>query len=139
MSTLPERIGKPDGAHFLHRRLGEGQHDIEIVNHQVEHDVDIERARSEDAQPVHFEKHWLGEDGNGRANGGIEALEMSDLGNAFCAGGASVTSSSASSSVAASGFSIEHIDAGLHQLLAPQQDDAPWEPLRMRPAPRCAW
>ena len=57
------------------------------MNHEVEHHVDVERPRREDAQAVYFEKHWLGEDGNGRANGGVEALEMSDLGNGFMLAG----------------------------------------------------
>jgi hypothetical protein len=33
-----------DGAHLAHRRIGEGEHDVEIVDHQVEHHVHIERA-----------------------------------------------------------------------------------------------
>ena len=53
--------GQSDGADFFYRRVGERENYIEIVNHQVEHDVDVERARSKDAEPVNFEKHRLRE------------------------------------------------------------------------------
>src|SRR5208337_2302619 len=76
-----------DGADFLDRRFGEGEDDVEIVDHQIEHDVDIERARSEHAQPVHFEKHGLGQQREGGAYGGIEALEMPGLGDPAARGG----------------------------------------------------
>src|SRR5262249_25229031 len=68
-----------DGANLFDRRVHEGQHDVEVVNHQVEDDVDVERARREHAEPVNFEKHGAGDDRKRGANCGIEALEMSDL------------------------------------------------------------
>ena len=79
--------GQADGADFFHRRLREGEDDVEIVNHEVEDDIDIERARREDAQAVDFEKHRVSDDGERGADGGIEALEMSDLRDAFVLGG----------------------------------------------------
>ncbi len=85
------------------------------MNHQVEHDVDIERARGEDAQPVHFEKHWLGENGNGRANGGVETLEVSDLGNGFVLAGKRDQLVGLVQR-GCDGFLDEDIDAGLHHL-----------------------
>jgi len=75
--------GQADGANFFHRRFGEGEDDVEIVNHEIEDDIDIERSRSEHAEAVDFEKHRMREDGKRGADGGIEALEMSDLRDAF--------------------------------------------------------
>src|ERR1035441_9923345 len=46
-------------AYLLDRRLHERENDIEIVNHQVEDYVHVERARAENAKAVHFKKHGL--------------------------------------------------------------------------------
>src|SRR5207248_11127868 len=43
--------------------------------------VDIERAGREQAEPVNFEKHGMGEKRQGGADRGIEALQMANLGN----------------------------------------------------------
>ena len=74
-----------DRANFLDRRLGKCQHDVEIVNHQIEHDIHIQRTRSKHAQPVHLEKHGLRQQRNRGAHRRIEALEVSDLGDLVCA------------------------------------------------------
>ncbi len=52
------------------------------MDHQVEHHIDIERTRPEEAQAVHFEEHRLSDERDGGAHRRVEALEMSDLGNA---------------------------------------------------------
>ena len=87
MSTFCDRIGQADGANLLDRRVHERQHHIEVVDHQVENDVHVERTRREDAEPVHLEEHGLGEQRNGRAHRGIEALQMAGLGDAAVVAG----------------------------------------------------
>src|SRR6185503_13190129 len=69
---------------FTHQPL----HDIEIVNHQVEHDVDIQRARRKLTHAMDFKINRLTNMRPQRDEGGIEALEMSDLkhGVAFFSG-----------------------------------------------------
>jgi hypothetical protein len=57
------------------------------VDHEVEDDVDIERAGRKDAEAVDFKKHGAGEEREGGADGGIEALEMTGLGDALALGG----------------------------------------------------
>ncbi len=52
------------------------------MNHQVEHDIDVQGARSKYAEPVHLKEHGPGNDGKSGANCGIEALQVSDLGDA---------------------------------------------------------
>ena len=37
-----------DGAHLADFGLGKGEHDVEVVNHQIEHYIDIEGAGRED-------------------------------------------------------------------------------------------
>ena len=49
------------------------------MNHQVEHHVHIQAARSEFAQPVNLEKQRLGHNRAERDDRGIEALQMSHL------------------------------------------------------------
>ena len=49
--------GETDGTDLADGRLHERKHDIEIVNHEVEHDIDVERARGKDGKAVRLEKH----------------------------------------------------------------------------------
>ena len=79
--------GQANGANFLHGRIDEGEDDIEVVDHQVEDNVDIERAWGKDAEPVHFKKHRMSEQRKRGADGGIEAFEVADLHDAFVSGG----------------------------------------------------
>ncbi len=46
------------------------------MDHEIEDDVDVERARSEDGEAVRFEKHGAGESLEGGSDGGVEALEV---------------------------------------------------------------
>ncbi len=68
-----------DGADLFDRGVGEGEDDVEVVDHEVEDDVDVERARGEDAEAVGLEEHGVVERGQGGGDGGVEALEMADL------------------------------------------------------------
>src|SRR5437868_9404190 len=74
--------GQADGANFFHRRAREGEHDVEVVDHQVEDDINIERARREDAEPMDFEEHWLGQQRYRGAHRRVEALELPHLNGA---------------------------------------------------------
>ena len=66
--------GQADGADFAHRRIAEGKDDIEVVNHEVEDDVDIERAGGKNGEPVRLKKHGAAQFGLDGKDGGIEAL-----------------------------------------------------------------
>ncbi len=66
-------------ANFPDRRIHKRKHHVEIVNHQVEHDIHIQRARREYAEPMDFEKHRPGDQRGSGANRGIESLQVSDL------------------------------------------------------------
>ena len=46
------------------------------MDHEVQDDVDVERARGEDGQPVRLKEHWPGEAAERGIDGRIEALEM---------------------------------------------------------------
>lgn len=48
------------------------------MDHEVQDDVDVERAWSEDAEAVRLEEHRVVEFGDGRGDGGVETLEMTD-------------------------------------------------------------
>ena len=52
------------------------------MDHQVEDDVDVERAGCEDAEPVGLKEHGTVEVRQKSLDGGVEALQMPDLENA---------------------------------------------------------
>ncbi len=54
-------------------------HDIEIVNHQVEHDVDVQRARSELAHAMNLKIDWLANVWTQRDHRRIETFEVPNL------------------------------------------------------------
>jgi len=70
-----------DGFQVDHRRIDEGEQNVEVVDHHVVNDVDIEAPRREHAQAVNFEKHRARDDALSRDHRGIETLEMADLQN----------------------------------------------------------
>src|SRR5216684_4415963 len=84
--NLAREYRQPDRPNFPDRRIRERQNDVEVVNHQVQHDVDIQRAWGEDAEAVNLEEHWLSQQGGGRAYSGVETLEMSGLGDEIAGG-----------------------------------------------------
>src|SRR5271169_171427 len=71
--------GDTGGADLLDLARCQAEQNIEVVDHQVEHDVDIEASRTEDAETVNFEKEGKAGDFLQRNDGRIEALEMSHL------------------------------------------------------------
>src|SRR5579864_6899057 len=78
--------GDAGGSDFFGRRVRKREHDVDIVNHQIEDDVDVEAARAEFAHAVDFKKQRLGDGGFEREDGGIEALEVADLEDFIAAG-----------------------------------------------------
>ena len=57
------------------------------MNHEVEDDVDVERARREDGEAMGLEEHGARDALGGGGDGGVEALEMADLKDAVERGG----------------------------------------------------
>ena len=66
-------------ANFFYRRPDDREHDVKIMNHEIKNDVDIERARGKDAEPVNFEKHGLSDERGDSPNRRVEPFEMPDL------------------------------------------------------------
>ena len=71
------------GAHLAHRRGGKGEHDVQVVNHQVQHHVHIQRARREDGEPVRLEEHGAAQLRLHGQHRGIEALQVAGLQDAL--------------------------------------------------------
>ena len=83
-------VGKNRQPHPMqraHRRVDQTQHDIQVVDHQVQHHVHVQRARAENAEPMRLEKHGVVQDRFGGRDRGIEALQMPGLQNAAVLGG----------------------------------------------------
>ena len=74
--------GDADGFEVYDRRVDERKQDVEIVDHHVVNDVDIEAARRKNAEAMDFEKHRARDDFSNCDDGGIEAFDMADLKNA---------------------------------------------------------
>ena len=53
------------------------------MDHEVEHDVDVEGARGKDAEAMRLEEHGVVEVRLDGGDGGVEALEMADLQDAI--------------------------------------------------------
>src|SRR6185437_2892895 len=68
--------GCPDLVRHLFRKA---QDDVKIVDHQVEHNVDIETSRREDTEAVNFEEKRNGKRVLQHCYCRIEALQMSNL------------------------------------------------------------
>ena len=75
--------GEADGADFFDGGVDEREHDVEVVDHEVEDDVDVERAGGEDAEAVRLEEHGAIELGAGGVDGGVETFEVADLDEAI--------------------------------------------------------
>ncbi len=82
MSTLGERTGRPTARTSRTGLATKRENDVEVVDHEVEDDVDVERARGEDAEAMGLEEHGLEEVLAGGGDGGVEALEVAGLDDA---------------------------------------------------------
>ena len=64
---------------FAHRRPGEAEDDVQVMDHEVKDHVDIERAGREDAEAMRLKEHRPVEQGLHGEDGGIESLQMASL------------------------------------------------------------
>src|ERR1043165_3597449 len=73
----------PDRVQFSHLNLFANQplHNIKIVNHQVEHYIDVERARGKLTYAVNFEIDWIAHMRTQRDKRRIKSLCMAHLQN----------------------------------------------------------
>src|SRR5207237_8780839 len=93
------------------------QQDVEVVNHQVEDDVNVEAARSENAEAMDFEKERAVENRFDGDHRGIEAFDVADLQDAlefFCGGSESVSLGQ----IARHRIFDEDVEAEFHQAAA---------------------
>ena len=108
--------GEADGADFADGGVGEGEDDVEVVDHEVEDDVDVEGSRGEDAEAVGLEEHGLVELGEGGGDGGVEAFEMTD-GDDAVEGGGKFEDAVGIGEGGGEGLLDEEIEAGEKELL----------------------
>ena len=95
--------------------MREGKNDVQVVDHEVEDDVDVERARGEDAEAVGLEEHGTVETlGNG-GDGGVEALKMADRDDAL-ERGSEIKDAIGFEEGGGEGFFDEDIEAGAEEL-----------------------
>ncbi len=69
----------PGGADLPDRPPHEGRHDLEVVDHEVEHHVDVEAPRGEDAEAVHLDEPGRVDEGERRFDRRVVALDVPDL------------------------------------------------------------
>ena len=74
-----------NGPNFADGRRHQTQNDVEVVNHQVEDDIDIETPGRERGEPVDFEKLRAGRKFARGCNGWVESLDMAYLQDALVA------------------------------------------------------
>ena len=68
-----------DGVYVRDGRVHEGQHDVEIVNHQIEHHADVRAACRVGREAVRFDKARFGCDRLQVGENRVEALDVADL------------------------------------------------------------
>ena len=73
---LATEDGQTDGADLAHGRTGQSEQDVEVVDHEVQDDVDVERARGEDREAMGLKEHGTGEPSEGGGDGGVKPLEV---------------------------------------------------------------
>lgn len=117
--------GQADGMEGTNRRLDEVEDDVEVVDHQVENDVDVESTGAEDAEAMRLEKHGVVEDRPNGKDRGIEAFEVAGLKNtAMLPGGIDETSGLVDAG--GDGFLNDEVDAGGEQGLADLEVERGW-------------
>ena len=109
--------GDAGGADFLGLGAGERQDEVHVVDHEIEHDVDIQAARAEQVHAVDFE-----EEGQGGAlfegqDGGVKALQVAHLQDAAVAGGG-LDQAVGGGKVAGDGLFDQDVDAGVEKVAA---------------------
>ena len=81
--------GDADGFEVDDRRVDEREQDVEVVDHHVVNDINVEAARRKNPQAMDFEKHRARNDFSDGDDGRIEPFDVADLKNAaaaFCGG-----------------------------------------------------
>ena len=78
MSTLEREHGEADGADFANASGAKAEDDVEVVDHEIQDHVYVERARREDAEPMSLEEHGPCEARGAGGDGGVEPLEVPD-------------------------------------------------------------
>jgi hypothetical protein len=73
--------GNAHGVHALDRRFDKRENHVEIVNHQIEHDADVRRARGIRRKAMALDELRLGRDAFNKFENGIEPLDVADLQN----------------------------------------------------------
>jgi hypothetical protein len=76
-----------DGMNVADGRPHHAQDNIEVVNHEIEDHINVERARGEDAETMGLKEHGAMEEGQSGEHGWIEAFEVADLQNAVALSG----------------------------------------------------
>ncbi len=71
--------GDPNGMHRANLGVHHREQDVQVVDHQVEDDVNVQAAFGELAQTVDLEELRLDKERRERSDGRIEPLQMSDL------------------------------------------------------------
>ncbi len=100
-----------DGGGFL---AGEGEQDVDVVDHEIEDDIDVETAGSEDAEAMDLKKEREREGLFEGENGGVEALKVADLEDAIVVSGG-VEQLAGGVKIGSDGFFDEDIEAGGEQ------------------------
>ena len=106
MSTNGVSTGTPTADTLRHTAAHERANEVDVVDHQVEHDRDVGAARIERRQPIALDEPRRCRRTAARAHGAVEALDVARLQARRPSARAIASSASASSSVAAIGFSI---------------------------------
>ena len=76
MSTPVGQDVDADRPHFPHRARVEGMEDLQVVDHQVQHNVDIQATRAELRHPLNFDEAGHKTRRQHSLNGGIVELDM---------------------------------------------------------------
>ena len=79
--------GDSRGADVFDRSEREGQHDVQIMDHEIQDDIDIGTTLPKGAEPVTFDEAWLSDVGTYRPNDRVEALDVSNLQEPIAASG----------------------------------------------------
>jgi len=76
---VPAEHGEPQGLDLAHPRPRHGQHQVEVVDHQVEHHADVRGAEGEGAAAHGFDVLRIGQVGKNGVDCRVEALDVPDL------------------------------------------------------------